>query len=66
MNKILPVLVMVVSVGILVLDRAPTPAPQPRFEDTLSKAVLRITSQAVDLHGELNGTDFWVEVPRHD
>lgn len=63
MNKLL--LAMVLSLGLPLLGQVPQPAsvPQPRFEDTLSKAVLRITFQAAGLDGEMNGTGFLVEVP---
>jgi hypothetical protein len=63
MNRLLPLLIL--SLGLLVSGQVPqpSPAPQPRFEDTLSKTVLRITSNAVGIDGVLNGTGFLVAVP---
>jgi hypothetical protein len=65
MIRILLVLVLALSFGKFSLGQAAqsAPAPQPRFADTLSKAVVRITSQAAGLNGELNGTGFLIEVP---
>jgi len=69
MTKSLLVLTMVLGFGQTALGQAPTqnsqpqPAVQPRFEDTLSKTVVRITAQAEGLDGTLNGTGFLVEVP---
>src|ERR1700730_8210322 len=65
MHKILLVPTLVLSFGMGVLGQSPqgSPAPQPRFEDTLSKTVVRITAQAEGVDGVLNGTGFLVEVP---
>lgn len=69
MNKLLFAATIVLSVGYSVLRQAPAqtpqpqPAVQPRFEDTLSKTVVRITGQAEGIKGALNGTGFLVEVP---
>jgi hypothetical protein len=69
MNKFLPALTIVLSFGQTTLAQAPAqnsqpqPAVQPRFEDTLSKTVERITAQAEGVDGTLNGTGFLVEVP---
>jgi len=63
-SRILPVLALVaLEMAVSGQVVQPTPAPQPRFEDTLSKSVLRITSQAVGIDGVLNGTGFVVQVP---
>jgi hypothetical protein len=63
MSKLLPVFIL--SLGLAVSGQVPQPTPpsQPRFEDTLSKSVLRITSKAVGIDGVLSGTGFLVEVP---
>jgi hypothetical protein len=55
----------ILSLGMAASGQAPqvSPAPQPRFEDTLSKTVVRITTQAEGVAGELDGTGFLVEVP---
>ena len=69
MNKLLLAVTMILSVGYSVLRQTPAqtpqpqPAVQPRFEDTLSKTVVRITGQAEGIDGALNGTGFLVEVP---
>jgi hypothetical protein len=69
MNKLLLAVTMILSVGYPVLRQTPAqtpqpqPAVQPRFEDTLSKTVVRITSQAEGIDGALNGTGFLVGVP---
>jgi hypothetical protein len=42
---------------------ATTSTPQPRFEDTLSKTVVHITSTAEGISGQLNATGFLVGVP---
>jgi hypothetical protein len=64
MRKILLVLTLVLSLGIVALGQSPqvSPAPQPRFEDTLSKTVVKITAQAEGVSGELSGTGFLVQV----
>ena len=68
MNKLLLAITMVLSVGRITLGPAlaqsptPQPSPQPRFEDILSKTVVRIVGQA-DGAGTLNATGFLVEVP---
>lgn len=69
MNKSLFVVTMVLCLGQATLRKAPAqnpqpqPAVQPRFEDTLSKTVVRITGQAEGIDGTLNGTGFLVEMP---
>jgi len=69
MNKLLLAVTMILCVGYYVLGQTPAqtpqpqPAVQPRFEDTLSKTVVRITGQAEGVDGTLNGTGFLVEVP---
>ena len=40
-----------------------SPAPQPRFEDTLSKTVVRITATAEGVAGALDATGFLVGIP---
>ena len=69
MNKLLLALTTTLIAGCSVLVQAsaqapqPQPAVQPRFEDTLSKTVVRITGQAEGIDGILGGTGFLVEVP---
>lgn len=69
MHKFLLVLTLVLGFGQITLGQTPVqnarpqPAVQPRFEDTLSKAVVRITARAGGIDGTLNGTGFLVEVP---
>jgi hypothetical protein len=69
MNKLLLAVTMILSVGYSVLRQTPAqtlqpqPAVQPRFEDTLSKTVVRITGQAEGIDGAVNGTGFLVQVP---
>lgn len=65
MKRILLVLMLATNFATASLGQAPqpTPTPEPRFEDTLSKAVVRITSQATGLNGKLDGTGFLVAVP---
>jgi hypothetical protein len=63
MGKVLLVLALTLSLAAAVSGQAAKAASQPRFEDTLSKSVVRITSEAAGLEGVLNGTGFLVEVP---
>ena len=69
MTKALLVLAMVLSLRQTALGQTstqnpqPQPAVQPRFEDTLSKSVVRITAEAEGVNGTLNGTGFLVEAP---
>lgn len=68
MNKLLLAVTMILSVYPLLGQTPaqipqPQPAVQPRFEDTLSKTVVRITAKAEGVDGTLNGTGFLVEVP---
>jgi hypothetical protein len=64
-------LMTVLIFGEVVVGQAPAPAQapqpeqaqQPRFEETLSKTVVRITGEAQGVDGTLNGTGFLVEVP---
>jgi hypothetical protein len=61
MNKVFwPVAItLIVGFRVLVLAQAQLPQPQaaiqPRCEDILSKAVVRITGQAEGIDGTLNG-----------
>jgi hypothetical protein len=63
MNKLLPAFILSLGLAASGQVSQPTPAPQPRFEDSLSKTVVRITGEAVGIKGLLNGTGFLVAVP---
>lgn len=69
MNKILLALTMILTVGYPVSGQTaaqttqPQPSPQPRFEDTLSKTVVRITAQVEGASDPVNGTGFLVQIP---
>lgn len=59
---------MILGLGCCGFGQTTTPTPQPqtaqpRFEETLSKTVVRITAQAEGIDKLLNGTGFLVEVP---
>jgi hypothetical protein len=64
MRKTLLVLASILSSGMVALGQSPQgiSAPQPRFEDTLSKTVVRIAARADGVSDELNGTGFLVQV----
>ncbi|HXM97178.1 MAG TPA: hypothetical protein VN982_01750 [Candidatus Dormibacteraeota bacterium] len=69
MNRLPFALIVAVIFGWTTSAQAPAqtpqllPAVQLRFEDTLSKTVVRITAEAEGIDGTLNGTGFLVQVP---
>jgi hypothetical protein len=69
MKKFFLIATITVGIGYPAAQQARAQAPQPqqatqpRFEDVLSKTVVRITGQAEGIEGTLNGTGFLVEVP---
>ncbi len=69
MRKALLALAIVLGAGHLgplqIRAQAPQPQPivQPKPEDTLAKAVVRITGTAEGINGTMNGTGFLVQVP---
>lgn len=68
MNKLLFILIIVVIFSSTTRAQGqtppqPQPTVQPRFEDILSKTVVRITAEAEGIDGTLHGTGFLVQVP---